>query len=85
MVKATAPALLNVYGCGFDTAATLLTAAGDNAARIRSEAAWAKLAPIPATTGKTTNRGRLNPGGNRHANNAGRPANEVQVVERTRM
>ena len=73
LVKATAPALLNVYGCGFDTAATLLTAAGDNAARIRSEAAWAKLcgvAPIPATTGKTINRVRLNPGGNRHANNA---------------
>ena len=73
LVKATAPALFNVYGCGFDTAATLLTAAGDNAARIRSEAAWAKLcgvAPIPATTGKTTNRVRLNPGGNRHANNA---------------
>ena len=73
LVKATAPALLNVYGCGSDTAATLLTAAGDNAARIRSEAAWAKLcgvAPIPATTGKTTNRLRLNPGGNRHANNA---------------
>ena len=73
LVKATAPALLNVYGCGFDTAATLLTAAGDNAGRIRSQAAWAKLcgvAPIPATTGKTTNRVRLNPGGNRHANNA---------------
>ena len=28
------------------------------------------VAPIPATTGKTTNRLRLNPGGNRHANNA---------------
>jgi transposase len=73
LVKATAPALLNVYGVGFDTAAVLLTAAGDNAARIRSEAAWAKLcgaAPIPIMTGKTTGRYRLNPGGNRHANNA---------------
>jgi transposase len=73
LVKATAPALLNVYGCGFDTAATLLTAAGDNAGRIRSEAAWAKLcgvAPIPAMSGKSNGRYRLNPGGNRHANNA---------------
>ena len=73
LVKATAPALLNVYGCGFDTAAILLTAAGDNAGRIRSEAAWAKLcgvAPIPATTGKITERVRLNPGGNRQANHA---------------
>ena len=73
LVKATAPALLNIYGVGFDTAAVLLTAAGDNAARIRSEAAWAKLcgtAPIPVMTGKRDNRYRLNPGGNRHANNA---------------
>jgi transposase len=73
LVKATAPALLNIYGVGFDTAAVLLTAAGDNAARIRSEAAWAKLcgvAPIPAMSGKSNGRYRLNPGGNRHANNA---------------
>jgi transposase len=74
LVKATAPALLNVYGVGFDTAAVLLTAAGDNATRIHSEAAWAKLcgaAPIPIMTGKTSNgRYRLNPGGNHHANNA---------------
>jgi transposase len=73
LVKATAPGLLDIYGCGIDTAATLLTAAGDNAERIRSEAAWAKLcgvAPIPAMTGKINGRYRLNPGGNRHANNA---------------
>jgi len=73
LVKATAPALLNVYGCGIDTAAVLLTAAGDNASRIRSEAAWAKIcgvAPVPAKTGKTSKRFRLNQGGNRHANNA---------------
>ena len=73
LVKATAPALLNIYGVGIDTAAVLLTAAGDNASRIRSEAAWAKLcgaAPIPVMTGKRDHRYRLNPGGNRHANNA---------------
>ncbi len=73
LVKATAPALLNIYGCGIDTAATLLVAAGDNAGRIRNESAWAKLcgaAPIPIMTGKFHGRYRLNPGGNRHANNA---------------
>jgi hypothetical protein len=61
LVKATTPALLNVYGVGFDTAAVLLTAAGDNAGRIRSEAAWAKLcgvAPIPAMSGKSNGRYR---------------------------
>lgn len=44
-----------------------------NAERIHSEAAWAKIcgvAPIPAKTGKTSKRFRLNQGGNRHANNA---------------
>jgi transposase len=73
LVKTTAPGLLGVYGVGADTAATLLAAAGDNAARIRSEAAWAHLcgvAPIPAGSGKTNGRHRLNPGGNRHANHA---------------
>jgi transposase len=73
LVKATAPALLNIYGVGIDTAAVLLTAAGDNATRIRSEAAWAQLcgvAPIPIMTGKRDHRYRFNPGGNRHANNA---------------
>src|SRR5918995_1473141 len=43
LVRATAPALLDVYGAGPDTAAILLTAAGDNPGRIRSEAAWAKI------------------------------------------
>jgi transposase len=73
LVKATAPALLNIYGAGTDTAATLLVAAGDNAGRIRNEAAWAKIcgvAPVPANTGKRDDRFRLNIGGNRHANNA---------------
>ena len=41
--------------------------------RIHSEAAWAHLcgvAPIPAGSGKTNKRRRLNPGGNRQANHA---------------
>lgn len=73
LVKQIRPGLLNVYGVGTDVAANLLVAVGDNPERIRSEAAFAKLcgvAPLPANSGKRTNRHRLNPGGNRHANSA---------------
>ena len=73
LVKQTAPGLLNVYGVGTDVAAAILVAVGDNPERIRTEAAFAKLcgvAPLPANSGKRTGRHRLNPGGNRHANNA---------------
>jgi transposase len=54
-------------------AATLAVTAGDHPERIRSEAAWAKrcgAAPIPAGSGKTNGRHRLNRGGNRQANSA---------------
>lgn len=67
-----APALLAVYGCGPDSAAALLSAAGDNPHRLHSEAAFAALcgtSPIPASSGKTV-RMRLNRGGNRQANAA---------------
>jgi len=73
LVAATAPSLLALHGVGLDTAAILLVAAGDNPERVRSEAAWAHLcgvAPLPAMTGKTTHRYRLNRGGNRQANHA---------------
>ena len=73
IVKAAAPELLNIFGVGIDTAAVLLVTAGDNPARITTEAAWAMLcgiAPIPASSGKIDNRFRLNTGGDRHANNA---------------
>jgi transposase len=73
LVTATAPGLLELYGVGIDTAASLLVAAGDNADRLHSEAAWAQLcgaAPLPATSGKVTQRHRLNRGGNRQANHA---------------
>jgi len=72
LIRQTAPTLLEVYGVGYDTAAKLLVAAGDNPERIRTEAAWAHLcgvAPIPASSGKTK-RHRLNRGGNRQANSA---------------
>ncbi len=72
LVAAHAPGLLALHGVGPDTAALLLIAAGDHPERLRSEAAWAHLcavAPIPASSGKTT-RYRLNPGGDRQANHA---------------
>jgi transposase len=72
LVAAAAPELLDLYGVGPDTAAILLVAAGDNAERLKSEAAWANLcgvAPLPASSGRTT-RHRLNRGGNRQANHA---------------
>ena len=72
LVKATAPSLLGLPGVGVHTAALLLVAAGDNAERITSEAAFAHLcgvAPIHASSGKTV-RHRLNRGGNRQANHA---------------
>lgn len=66
------PALLDVHGVGTITATALAITAGDNPARIRSEAAFAKLCgacPIPASSGKT-NRHRLNRGGDRRGNKA---------------
>jgi transposase len=72
LVTATAPEMLELFGVGLDTAATLLVTAGDNPERLHSEAAWAHLcgvAPIQASSGKVT-RHRLNRGGDRHANQA---------------
>ena len=57
---------------GVQTAAQLAITAGQNIDRMHSEAAFAKLcgvAPIPASSGKTT-RMRLNRGGDRQANSA---------------
>jgi transposase len=72
LVTAAAPELVALKGVGTDTAATLLVTAGDNADRLRSEAAFAHLcgvAPIPASSGRTV-RHRLNRGGDRQANRA---------------
>jgi transposase len=68
-----APELVACYGVGPDTASALLVAAGDNPARLHSEASFARLcggAPIPATSGKTSSRYRLHRGGDRQANAA---------------
>ncbi|MBE8522018.1 IS110 family transposase [Amycolatopsis sp. H6(2020)] len=66
------PAMLDIYGVGPDTAATLLIAAGDNPERLRSEASFAALcgvSPVEASSGRTQ-RHRLNRGGDRQANSA---------------
>ena len=53
LVTAHAPRLLALYGVGPNTAALLLIAAGDHPGRLRSEAAWASLAPPgPARRGQ---------------------------------
>lgn len=73
LIHETAPSLLDLFGVGVVTAATLLVAAGDNAGRVTSERSWAQLcgvAPIPTGSGKTSQRVRLNRGGNRQANAA---------------
>jgi transposase len=73
LLEQAAPSLLALYGLGPDTAATLLVTAGDNPDRIGSERAWARLcgvAPLPAGSGKTSGRFRLNRGGDRNANAA---------------
>ncbi len=60
------------FGVGPQTAATLLSVAGDNPQRLKNESALASLCgtnPLPASSGKTI-RHRLNRGGNRVANNA---------------
>jgi len=70
LVQRTAPALRATKGIGPVTAAQLLVTAGDNPDRIKNEAAFAALcgvAPIPASSGKTT-RYRLSRGGDRQAN-----------------
>ncbi len=73
LLEGAAPSLLALYGLGPDTAASLLVTAGDNPERVHTERAWARLcgvAPLPAGSGKTSGRFRLNRGGDRHANAA---------------
>ena len=64
--------LRNRFGVGPQTAAILLSVAGDNPERLKSESARASLCgtnPLPASSGRTI-RHRLNRGGSRTANNA---------------
>ncbi|MBA2442413.1 MAG: IS110 family transposase [Rubrobacter sp.] len=68
----TAPELSALVRIGTHHATTLLTVAGDNPQRLKSEASFASLcgvSPIEASSGKVV-RHRLNRGGDRDANNA---------------
>ncbi|MDV8009446.1 IS110 family transposase [Rhodococcus sp. IEGM 1318] len=73
LAKTTAPQVVQSYEIGADTAAEILIVFGDNPERIKSEAVLAKLAgisPIPASSGTTTGRHRINHGGHRQLNAA---------------
>lgn len=66
------PQVLAIYGAGPIVAAQLVVTTGGNPRRVRDEAAFASLcgvAPIPASSGRTT-RHRLNRGGDRRGNRA---------------
>lgn len=81
LVKDWRPDLLDVYGVGALVAARILVA-WSHAGRCRNEAAFAMLAgtaPIAASSGRTTGRVRLNPGGDRKLNAA------LHTVALTRM
>jgi transposase len=72
LVAKAAPQLTTLRGVGTEHAATLLTVAGDNPQRLKSEASFASLcgvSPIEASSGKVV-RHRLNRGGDRDANRA---------------
>jgi transposase len=61
-----APELVQAFGMESDTVAEMLLTFGNNAQRVRSEAAFANMygvCPIPASSGKTQ-RHRLNRGEN---------------------
>jgi transposase len=72
LVKEAAPQLLEEFGVGPVTAAALYVA-WSHPRRCRNEAAYARLAgvaPIPANSGQTQDRHRLNRGGDRQLNKA---------------
>ena len=76
------PALIGAEGVSAITAARLVVAAGSNPGRMKSEAAFSMLcgtSPIPASSGKTNGRHRLNRGGDRQANRA------IHEIVRARM
>src|SRR5258708_6417764 len=73
LVEHVAPELVGLFGVSSELAGQFLVTAGDNAERIRGEAAFAKLcgvSPKPASSGQKSGRHRLNRGGDRAANSA---------------
>lgn len=82
LVTAAYPALIGAEGVSAITAARLVVAAGSNPGRMKGEAAFSMLcgtSPIPASSGKTAGRHRLNRGGDRQANRA------IHEIVRSRM
>ncbi|MFB7115160.1 transposase [Streptomyces sp. NPDC056190] len=72
LTRQKAPNLVDAFGIGADTAAEVLVVVGGNPERIRSQAAFAKLADVcsvPASSGRT-DRHRLNRGGRQQLNSA---------------
>jgi transposase len=72
LVAQAAPRTIALLGIGTDHAGQLLTTAGQNIDRLKSEASFAALCaanPIPVSSGRT-NRHRINYGGDRDANRA---------------
>ncbi len=70
ILESYAPMLQELTGVGTDVASQLLVTLGDNQDRVRNEAQFAALAgvaPVPASSGKTS-RHRLSRGGDRQAN-----------------
>jgi transposase len=81
-----APLLRDLQAVGTDVASQLLVTVGDNPERIGTEAQFAALvgvAPIPASSGKTT-RHRLSRGGDRQANKAIHHVALVRMMSDTR-
>jgi transposase len=78
--------LRDLHGVGTDVASQLLVTVGDNPERVGTEAQFAALvgvAPIPASSGKTT-RHRLSRGGDRQANKAVHHVALVRMMSDTR-
>jgi len=76
------PSLVGAPCIGTVTAARIVLAAGTNPERMRGEAAFSMLcgtSPIPASSGKSSGRHRLNRGGDRQANRA------IHEIARARM
>jgi transposase len=80
LVAAAAPTLCALKGVGTDVAGAVLVAAGDHPERLRSEGAFANcgVAPLPASSGKSSGRHRLNRGGDRHACRGARRMHRVE-------
>jgi transposase len=84
LVRAAAPTLLELYGCGDLTAARIIGETAD-VSRFRNEAAYARyagLAPVPNWSGSTRGRLRTNRGGNRALGVAIHQIAMIQIMER---